>query len=127
MLLRVKSLILWHTRIDVDNLFGEKLDELCAFIDAREKNRGGRPGYKAWNKLMLNLRTYLEATGRPASAWKDKTRPEKGYKGLFVRFATIVDDATAASAFTEPRSNSALGSALEGLLRTRRKRKPRTP
>ena len=123
----VKWQILHRTGIDVADL-AEQLDQLCAFIDAREKSKGGRPRDKAWDELMLNLAAaYEEATGKQATVTENEHRAGAGerYSGPFVRVAAIVDqEATSAVSFTgvTPRPNSALGPALRRVLKSRRTR-----
>jgi len=88
----VKWQILHRTGIDVDDL-AEQLDQLCAFIDLHEKSKGGRPGNKAWDDLMLNLAgIYADATGKQATVTENEHRAEAGerYSGAFVRVAAIV-------------------------------------
>jgi hypothetical protein len=117
----VEGHILRRTGIDVADL-AEQLDQLCAFIDSHEKSKGGRPGDKAWDDLMLNLAgIYADATGKQATVTENHY-PGERYSGAFVRVATIVDFATAASFGIEPRPNSALGPALRRLTEPRRKR-----
>lgn len=112
---RVGGLILRETDIDVDDL-AEKLEQICSFIDAREKSKGGWRGYEFWNELMLEVATiYQEATGKRATV-TESNYGGKRYSGTFVDIATIIDEATAASAFTQPRLNSALGPALRRLI-----------
>jgi hypothetical protein len=123
----VEGQILRRTGIDVADL-AEQLDQLCAFIDAREKSKGGRPRDKAWDELMLNLAAaYEEATGKQATVTENEHRAGAGerYSGPFVRVAAIVDqEATSAVSFTgvTPRPNSALGPALQRVLKSRRTR-----
>jgi hypothetical protein len=115
---RVEGLILHETDIDVDDL-AEKLEQICSFIDAREKSKGGWRGYEFWNELMLEVATiYQEATGKRATVTESEhgAKTGKRYSGTFVDIATIIDEATADSAFTEPRLNSALGPALRRLI-----------
>lgn len=119
----VEGQILRRTGIDVAD-FAEQLDQLCAFIDLHEKSKGGRPGDKAWNDLMLNLAgIYADAKGKQATVTETEHRAKAGerYSGAFVRVAAIVDRATAASVGIEPRPNSALGPALRRLIKHRRK------
>jgi len=111
---RVAGLVLHETDIDVDDLF-EKLERICSFIDTREKSKG-RWGYQFWNELMLEVATiYQEATGKRATVTVNNYGGKR-YSGTFVDIATIIDEATADSAFTQPRPNSALGRALRRLI-----------
>jgi hypothetical protein len=125
---RVKGLILRKTGIDVDDL-AKQLDRLCT-IDTHEKSKGGRPGFKHWNILMLKLANlYEEATGKQASVTENEHRAgaNERYSGSFLRVAAIVDHETAsAMAFigVRPRPNSALGPALRRVLASRRTRGP---
>jgi hypothetical protein len=119
----VKWQILHRAGINVDDIV-EQLDQLCAVIDAREKSKGGRPGNKEWDDLMLNLADiYAEATGKQATVTENEHRAEAAerYSGAFVRVATVVDRATAESVGIEPRLNGALGPALRRLTKPRGK------
>lgn len=72
---------------------------------------------------MLNLAgIYADATGKQATVTENEHRAEAGerYSGAFVRVATIVDRAAAASVGIEPRPNRALGPALRRLTKPRR-------
>jgi hypothetical protein len=115
---RVAGLVLRETDIDVDDL-AEKLEQIYSFIDAREKSKGRWRGYEFWNELMLEVATiYQEATGKRATVTESEygAKTGKRYTGTFVGIATIIDEATAASAFTQPRPNSVLGRALRRLI-----------
>jgi hypothetical protein len=125
---RVRALVHRKGRINLDEL-SEKLDQLCRVVDAYKKSKGGRPRFKAWDKLMLNLAAaYEEATGKRATVTENEHRAGAGerYSGRFVRVAAIVDRETASAVgFTgvRPRPNSALGPALQRVLKSRRTRK----
>jgi hypothetical protein len=122
---RVKGLV--HRNINLDEL-SEKLDQLCGVVDAYKKSKGGRPRFKAWDELMLNLAAaYEEATGKQATVTENEHRAGAGerYSGPFVRVAAIVDQKmTSAVSFTgvRPRPNSALGPAFQRVLKSRRTR-----
>ena len=115
---RVSGLILRETDIDADDL-SEKLARICSFIETRKKDKGGWRGYESWNEMMLEVAAiYREATGKRATVTESKYT--KKYTGPFVEIATIIDKATATSAETQPRPNSALGPALRRLIEPRK-------
>jgi hypothetical protein len=123
-LLRINSLLERECDVNLSEL-SELLDRLCSAANSLQKSKGGRPATKWWNRLMLDLAgIYEEATGKQATVTEGEHRAAAGerYSGAFVRVATIVDFETAnGMSFMglKPRSNSAIGPALQRVLKSR--------
>jgi hypothetical protein len=121
-LLRINSLVQRKCGVDLSEL-SETLASLCGAVSSLQKSKGGRPAFNWWHKLMLDIAgIYEEATGKPATVTENEHRAAAGerYSGAFVRVATIVDSETAAGLGIEPRRNSAIGPALQRLLKSRK-------
>jgi hypothetical protein len=121
---RINSLVQRISGVDLSEL-SEVLDRLCSAAESAQKSKGGRPAYKSWNKLMLGLAgIYEDATGKPATVTENeyKAVADERYSGTFVRVATIIDFETATGMSfmgLKPRRNSAIGPALQRVLKSR--------